>query len=315
MTSQTRPAFAPPADLDARTISRPELRGTPAVSVFPGVQSHLDLQYAGPLGFRPLTLDLHVPDRVTDGPLPVAVYAHPGGFFLGTRRMGPWAFLLDAGIAVASVSYRLSGEAVFPAPVQDVAAAVRWVRAQAGDYGLDADRIFGFGSSAGAYLISAVALMGQNPELVGQLGQFSEESCRLAAVVEHYACTDILRMDEDAPEDVVEKMVAPGSTMAKFLGFTPSDDPERAEVARLGRYATAEAPPFFIAHGDDDHRVGIEQSRRLQRALTEAGARAELYVIPGADHGSPEFDQPPLHEATLSFLRSVPELKLQTPGT
>jgi acetyl esterase/lipase len=302
-----------PSDVDIRTISRPELAEIEPVTVFPGVISHLDVQYAGPLGFRPLTLDLHLPRRETGAPLPVAVYAHPGGFLLGTRRFGPWRFLLDAGIAVASVSYRLSGEAVFPAPVHDVAAAIRWVRHNAGAYGLDPGLVIGFGSSAGAYLVSAVALMGDDPELVGALGPVPGVSCRVAAVVEHYAPTDILRMDDDAPDDVVELMVAPGSTMAKFLGFSPADEPERTDRARLTRYAKATAPPFLIVHGDDDHRVGIEQSRRLHRALNDAGAHAELLVLPGADHGSPNFDQPDVHEATLAFLKTRLKLSVATP--
>jgi len=89
------------------------------------------------------------------------------GFFTGIKQMGPWRFLLEAGVAVVSVQYRLSGEAVFPDAIHDVAAAVRWVRANADRYGLDAERIVGFGSSAGAYLISAVALAGDGSDLVG----------------------------------------------------------------------------------------------------------------------------------------------------
>jgi acetyl esterase/lipase len=220
--------------------------------------------------------------------------------------MGPWAFLLAAGYAVASVDYRLSGEAQFPGPVHDVAAAVRWVRAHAGPYGLDGGRVIGFGSSAGAYLVNAVALAGDSdPGLTGRLGPTPDLSCALAAVIDHYAPADFLTFDEDAREDSMEPANAPGTSAARFLGFVPADRPADAERANLCRYASAASPPFLIGHGDADRRVGIGQSRRLHAALTRAGARAELVVIPGADHGSPEFDQQLLHDQTLAFLASA----------
>jgi acetyl esterase/lipase len=308
MTTESPQAFFLPANVDTRPMQRPEFAGLGPVELFAGARSYLDIEYAGPLGFRPLALDLHVPVRADGRAAPVAVYGHGGGFFVGSRRMGPWRFLLDAGLAVASVSYRFSGEALFPAAVQDMAAAVRWVRANAGSYGLDADQVIGFGSSAGAYLVSAVALMRKHDDLIGQVGSTPEVSCELTAVVEHYAPTDFLRLDDDAPDDVVELMDGPGSTIARFLGFVPADRAEQADLGRLSRYAAPDAPPFLIFHGDDDHRVGLGQSRRLHQALIEAGSRAELIVLPGADHGSPHFDQPEVHAATLAFLRSVLDL-------
>ena len=292
------------------TMIRPEFATLAPVEVFHGVASHLDRSYATIAGFRPLTLDLHVPQRPVTTPVPVVVYAHPGGFFAGIKQMGPWRFLLDAGLAVASVQYRLSGESVFPAAVHDVAAAVRWVRANAGDYGLDADRIVGFGSSAGAYLISAVALAGDGSDLVGSVGSHPEMSCGLAAVVEHYGPTDLLKYDEDARADVIEMMEGPDSTLARFFGFAPSSRPDAVERGNLCRLAHPGAPPFLIAHGDHDRRVGIEQGRRLQRALTAEGVRADLVEIAGGDHGSSHFNAPPLHHRTLEFLESVLALPL-----
>ncbi|NMI00121.1 alpha/beta hydrolase fold domain-containing protein [Pseudonocardia acidicola] len=297
-----------PADVDTRAMQVPELVAVGPLTVFPGVRSHLEIQYAGPVGFRPLTLDLHVPEPVDGRPAPVAVYCHGGGFMIGSRRMGPWRFLLDAGLAVASVGYRFSGEGVFPTGVQDAVAAIRWVRSNAEEFGLDAARIVGFGSSAGAYLVSAAALMHKHPDLVGDLGPTPGVSCELAAVVEHYGPSDFLHMDDDAPTDAVELMDAPGSSIARYLGYVPSEQPERADEAGLLRYAAPDAPPFLIFHGDDDHRVGLGQSRRLHGALTAAGAHAELVVVPGADHASPHFDQPQVHQATMTFLRAVLDL-------
>jgi len=301
-----RRALPLPADLDMRALARPELAGTRELRVFDGAVSYFELAYATPPGFRPLVLDLHVPQSRDGAAIPVVVYAHGGGFFGGMRAMGPWAFLLPAGYAVASVDYRLSGECRFPGPVHDVAAAVRWVRAHAGEYGLDPDAVVGFGSSAGAYLVSAVGLAGDDhPELTGSLGPFPQVSCGLAAVVDHFAPTDFLRFDEDSGPGIVEPANAPRTSAARFLGFVPSERPDDAERASLCRYVTSASVPFLIAHGDGDHRVDIAQSRRLHVALTRAGVRAELVVIRGADHGSAEFDQAPLHERTLEFLASL----------
>jgi hypothetical protein len=127
----------------------PELLHPTPSAPFAGVRSYLDVPYAVAPGFRPLVLDLHLPDDGRRAARPVVVYAHGGGFFTGTKAMGPWRFLLDAGYAVASVAYRLSRQSRFPGPVHDVAAAVRWVRANAETYGLDANRVVGFGSQRG----------------------------------------------------------------------------------------------------------------------------------------------------------------------
>ena len=307
MTGNAAPqGLSLPPDLDMRALMRPELASCRAQHIFGGSASHLGLAYASPPGFRPLLLDLHIPRSPAGAAVPVVVYAHGGGFFGGNRGMGPWLFLLAAGYAVASVDYRLSGECSFPGPVHDVAAAVRWVRAHADEYGLDPGRVAGFGSSAGAYLVNAVALAGDDhPDLTGRLGPTPEVSTRLAAVVDHYGPSDFLTFDDDGAGDIIEPANAPGTSAARFLGFVPSDRPADAERANLCRYVTAASPPFLIAHGDADHRVGIGQSRRLQAALTKAGAPADLVVVAGADHGSPEFDQQPLHDQTLAFLASV----------
>lgn len=291
-------------DFDARPMAHRELSPRSAISVFGGVDSYLDLQYAAPLGFRPLYVDLHVPQSPRSTPTPCAVYAHGGGFLGGIKAMGPWRFLLDAGYAVASIDYRLTGEARFPDPVHDFAAAVRYLRAHAQRYGLDADRLFGFGSSAGAYLAAAAAL-GCRAANGAAVGPHPEVSDRLAAIVDHYGPTDFLTLDADAHPDTVEYAGTAGSSADRFLGFIPSTQPDRAAMADLTRYVTAAAPPFLLAHGDIDRRVGLGQSQRLYRALTARGVTAELLVVTGADHGDPRFDESAVHDATLDFLHTV----------
>lgn len=276
-----------------RPTPRPELAGPRTQRVFDGVDSYFELPYAVVPGFRPLVLDLHVPAGTQA--CPVVVYAHGGGFVGGTRTMGPWAFLLEAGYAVASVDYRLAAEAQFPFPIHDLAASVRWVRANAQQYRLNSGFVIGFGSSAGGYLMNALALTGPDlPGLTGSLGPTPEVSISLDAVIDHYAPTDFSTMA--VPAD---------SPLIKFLGFEPSKRPDDAELANLCRYARASSPPFLIAHGDCDTVVDFDQSRRLHEALINAGARSELIVVAGANHVAVEFDQPAMHQQTLDFLESV----------
>lgn len=125
------------------------------------------------------------------------------------------------------------------------------------------------------------------------------------AVIDHYGPVNFLTLDEDAHPEVVELSDQPGSSAARFLGFAPSSQPDEAGRADLCTHVGPGSPPFLIAHGDSDRRVGIGQSRRLHTALAEAGTRSELIVVPGADHGTPEFDEPPLHEGVLDFLAAV----------
>ena len=147
--------------VDYRQFAPPALVEPRACEVLPGAVSYLDLPFASDAGWRPLRLDLHVPKRTEAAP--VVVYAHAGSFLAGIKEMGPWHSLPGQGIAVASVEYRLSGEVQFPEPIEDVRAAIRWVRAHSDRFNLDASRVAGWGSSAGAYLMLMAALDGPSP--------------------------------------------------------------------------------------------------------------------------------------------------------
>jgi acetyl esterase/lipase len=264
-----------------------------------GATSYRELTYNLVLGYRPLTLDLHVPDG--DGPFPVAVYAHAGGFFLGTPVMGEWRHLLDAGIAVASIRYRLRSEVKHPGPVEDVVAATVWVREHAAEYNLDSSRVLGVGSSAGAYLIDFAALT------YGADGQpYADGSKNLfEAVVSYYAPTDFIALPEDSPEDVMEVAGTPQASESQYLGYVPAERPDDAAAAVLGNRARNDAPPFLILHGDADTRVGVGQARRFDRALYEAGAQSQLIIVPGAQHGDPLLSTPDLIRKVHDFLHAA----------
>ena len=134
----------------------PELFRTPEQEIFPGIRSWMNQPYAMIPGTRILRLDVHV-SRNTSGPVPAAIFAPGGAWMLVAKNHAPWRALLDAGIAVVAIEYRLSGEAQWPAQLHDAKAAVRWVRTHAADFGIDPDRIAGWGCSAGGYIMSMLA--------------------------------------------------------------------------------------------------------------------------------------------------------------
>jgi acetyl esterase/lipase len=276
-----------------------ELLYLPACSVIPGARSFMNLPFAVIPGYRFLRLDLHLPKN-THGPVPVVVYASGGAFLFSLKQHGPWKFLPSEGFAVVSVEYRPGGEACYPAALHDVKAAVRWVRANADRYGLDRERVAGWGSSAGAYLVSMAAVTNGMPEFEGTVGDNPEQSSRLASVIDHYGPSDYCTIAEDT--QVARGQNMPIGTTA-FFGFEPRNDPEEAAKLSPISYISAETVPFLILHGDADTRVGIGQSRRLHDALHKAGVDVEFITISGANHVGPEFDTPDAHARALGFLR------------
>ncbi len=227
--------------------------------------------------------------------LPVVLTIHGGAFALGDKAQDApvVAALLAAGYAVAAVNYRLSGEARFPAAVQDVKAAVRWLRAHADSYGLDPDRIAASGQSAGGYLAvmlgaTAGVAMYDDPRL-GSPGV----SSAVQAVVDFYAPVNFGSMDEQARSNTRcaaadARHGRPGSPESRFLGRAVATAPQLVRAASplhyLGHAATL--PPFLVEHGDADCVVPHGQSLELAEALRAAGAPVvELTIIAGAGHG------------------------------
>ena len=271
-----------------------------------GATSHRGVTFAEVLGFRPLLLDVHVP-VVAAGPVPCVVWVHGGGWEAGDRRFTPSTWppdflfeaLVAAGLAVATVDYRFSGEAVFPAALHDVKAAVRFLRLHAEVLGIDPERFGVCGESAGGHLAAMIALTGDDPELEGSVGVVGPSTAVQAAVV-LYGVTDFTSrrslhpVASDAESDAVE---------ARFLGALPAEDPGLAAMASPVTHATSSAPPMLLLSGDADTVVPYDQSERLRAALEAAGAgNVTLHLIPGADHCFEGTDpRQPLTEAVNHF--------------
>ncbi|GAB2692002.1 hypothetical protein GCM10010442_06990 [Kitasatospora kifunensis] len=250
------------------------------------------LTYAVVPGFRPLLLDLHLPPTPADGAaVPLVVWVHGGGFQFGDRRYPPetvapgalWAALTGAGIAVATIDYRLSGEARFPAQLTDVTAALAFLRRNAAALGLDGGRIALWGESAGAALAALAAFASAQPagagasESVGGAGDSAAGaggSAAVAAVVLWYPITDLLARSPDQAD----------SSEGRLLGGAPRELPELAAQGSPVAQVPANPPPVLLIHGLADVTVPSEHSRRLYEELLKAGGRAELRLVPGAAH-------------------------------
>jgi acetyl esterase/lipase len=292
-------------ELAPHHLADPALWSPAPVRVLPNAESYLNLRYAIAAGWRPLRLDLHLPLN-RQGPVPVVVYAHGGSFIGGVKEMGPWATLPERGIAVASIEYRLAGEAVWPEPIEDALAAIRWVRSNADQYGLDGGKIAGWGSSAGGYLMARAALASDHP-LGRAIGADQEDSAALDALVLHYAPADFSTLLDDAWEPSSAGREVMTDVVSVLLGEPMAQWPdllEKASVVRaVGR--ASHVPPLHVSHGDADHRVGLEQSNRLVTAWRDTGAEATLQVVPGADHADPVFSTTEIVDPAVSFLTEI----------
>lgn len=234
-------------------------------------------------------LDLFLPpaSQVKAGEkLPVVIWIHGGAFRYGDKggrfRALP---MLSKGCAVASLNYRLSQHAVFPALLEDCKAAIRWLRAHAETYGLDPGRFVSWGESAGGYLGSMLGTTGDVKEY--DVGANLEFSSRLQGVVDFYGPSDFTVMDEQAKETpgADQNHDAPDSPESRLIGGPVQDHQDKARAANPITYVSKDDPPFLIIHGDNDKLVPYGQSVLLHRALKQAGVPVTFRTVEGAGHG------------------------------
>ncbi|MFB6152182.1 MAG: alpha/beta hydrolase fold domain-containing protein [Haloarculaceae archaeon] len=257
------------------------------------MHEHSDLQYAERESGA-LALDLYVPNRESAAPLVVSI--HGGGWQSGDRtHTGDTLRLVDRGYAIASVSYRLTDAATFPAQVRDCRAAVRWLRAHAGEYGLDSDRVAAWGWSAGAHL---AALLGTAPGAdFGGPDVHPDESHRVDAVVDFFGPTDLLAMgDQESDLD----HAAADSPEGKLVGGPVPERADRARRASPLTHVDGTEPPFLVVHGSADRVVPREQSDLLVSALADADVPVTYHVVAGGGHGG--FDDPGVPALVDGFL-------------
>ncbi|GAA4600821.1 acetyl esterase/lipase [Actinoplanes octamycinicus] len=258
-------------------------------------------------GFRPLTLDLFRPVG-SEQPHPLIIWIHGGAWLFGSNKAdGPQlapaditSRILAAGFAVARVTYRLSGEARFPAQLHDVKAAVRWLRRYAAELGLDPSRFGVWGESAGGHLAALIALTGDDPDpaLAGRNGILGVSDAVQSAVV-WYGPSDLLTMAAQSHPEGVQDHDAPDAPESLLVGGPVQTLPTEAAAASPVTYVSAEAPPILLMHGADDRVVPAGQSEELHDRLAALSAPVALRLIPGADHCFTGTDLTPLINESL----------------
>jgi acetyl esterase/lipase len=240
-------------------------------------------------------LDLYLPKEGKN--LPLIINIHGGAFRGGNKEMGVPSDYLALGFAVASINYRLSQHAIFPAQIEDCKAAVRWLRAHAAEYRLDPNHFAAWGSSAGGHL---AAMLGTTGEVNAfEVGQNLGVSSRVQAVVDYFGPTDFLQMDAHRlPKGQVHS--GSDSPESLLVGGPIQENKEKTARANPITYVTKSAPPFLICHGDHDPLVPHHQSELLEAALKKAGVPVIFYTVEGAGHGG--FQDPKVPELTREFL-------------
>ena len=274
-------------------MAQPRRRPDPP-KVPEGVTAHRDLAYVQEPHERQ-KLDLYVPDEGEN--LPLIIWVHGGAFLTGDKADHFPVGYLKRGYAVASLNYRLSQDALFPAQIEDVKAAVRWLRAHAKEYQLDPDHFAAWGSSAGGHLVSMLGTTGDDDTF--DVGEYLDVSSKVQAVVDYYGPTDFLQMDaQRLPNGMLHDPA--DSPESKLLGGPIQEKKDLAAQANPITFVTEQDPPFLIVHGDQDPLVPHGQSVLLHEALKKAEVPVTFYTVEGAGHGG--FRDPMIHELTCDFL-------------
>jgi acetyl esterase/lipase len=258
-----------------------------------------DIEFAR-VGRRRLALDLYRP-RQSDGPAALVVWVHGGAWRAGSREPVPVAPLTDHGFAVASIDYRLSPEAKFPAQVHDIKAAIRFLRAHAAEYGLDGERVAIAGASAGGHLAALVGVTGGHKDLEGDVGEHDAESSAVQAVVSFYGASNLQTI---LPQSTPHGLKVRTPALELLLGGTPQEQPRLARLASPVAHVDGDDPPLLLIHGDQDPQMPINQAHELHGAYKRHQCPVEFVVLHGEAHGGAAFYEPALLEQVAAFLRT-----------
>lgn len=270
---------APPAARaprpDAPPPAPPDRPAAEATKWLENIEIVRDVVYAtidGEHGQRELLLDAAFPRQAGDKPLPAIIYIHGGGWSGGSRDAGlPFTIAFaNGGYVAVTISYRLSGEATYPAAVHDCKAAVRFLRAHADELGIDPDRIGVWGHSAGGHLSALIGLTGDDKALEGNVGETGVSS-RVACFVSVSGPSDLSGFEYN-------------NIVASFLGGDEKERATRATEASPVSHIDANDPPALIVHGTADDLVNIRQGQLLHDKLTAAGVKNEFVKVEGAGH-------------------------------
>jgi len=249
---------------------------------FPDVNIVRDVVYKRVNG-RDLRLDIYSPKSITH-PLPVLLWIFGNRWSRGSKNHPPPLNLVSQGYIVVSIDYRLSGEAPFPAAIEDCKAAVRWIRANAADYHFDSDHIGAWGHSAGGHLAALLGTSGGVAELEGT-GDNSSFSSRVQAVCDMAGPSDIVQFYETVSSSNDGMAGIAKASIEQFLGGSVERNRAKAIAASATTYVSKDDPPFLIIHGENDMSIPVSQGEVLASKLKAAGVQVTLIVAEGRGHG------------------------------
>jgi acetyl esterase/lipase len=266
-------AAPPPGVPELYSEPLPNL-GDRATREFPGVNMYGDIIYETVIGYRPLKLDLYLPAKSSGARLPLVVWIHGGGFEVGTPRTdwtwGDWSAVLARlsarGYAVAGVTYRFSGEARFPAQLDDIRAALVFLRKNSGRWNVDPHRVYAWGLSAGGLLAA----------LLGARSDSTSPDQRVEGVVDWFGPADIASHHVDGTDDPDARLLG-----CKDGRCAASAMREASPVT----FVTAQMPPTLIVHGEADELVPVAQGQELYDRIRAVGGRVTILRLPGLGHG------------------------------
>ena len=248
---------------------------------------------------QPLKMSIVRPASSAGERLPVLLWVQGGAWKESDRnlRLAELGAFAYRGYLVASIEYRVSGLATFPAQIQDVKTAIRFLRAHADAFGIDGERIGLKGDSAGGHLVALAGTSGDEPAFKTE--QWADQSDRVQAVVDLYGPSDLPQMGE-VPG--FEDHHDPASPESLVLGGPVREMAGAARIANPITYISEDTPPFMILHGTADPVVPISQSELLYDALVAKGVEADFYRIEGAGHATVEFNQQEIFDLIGEFL-------------
>ncbi len=247
------------------------------------VERHNDIRFAQPGGVE-LLLNLHMPKGIENPPL--LMFIHGGGWMNGDRNRCRLEWVAQHGYAVASIEYRLSSEALFPAQIHDCKGALRWLRAHQTEYGYDASKVVVGGTSAGGHLAALMGTSGDVAVLEGGTAGHADQSCRVQGVIDYYGPSDFVKRSENQPS----KTDHPKGGVYQLIGGPVKENLEAARVASPVTYLSSDDPPFLILHGDADNTVFLDQSELLAQRCKEIGIDVRLHIEPDGGHGFKQTD-------------------------
>jgi len=258
--------------------------------------AHADVVYATVEG-KDLLLDLYMPEGVERPPL--VVWIHGGAWRNGTKAQVPMLFV-ENGFATASLDFRQSTEARFPAAVHDIKAGIRFLRESASRFGYSVDRVAIAGSSSGAHYAALVGVTGGHHALEGGLGDHLDQSSRVDAIVSYFGASNLTTiLEQSTPFGLGVREPA----LELLLGGLPDADQALGELASPVFHVDRADPPLLLLHGDQDPQMPINQSHELEGAYEGLGLDVTFHVVHGAAHGGSAFYAGPARDEALAFLR------------